>query len=100
LSRYFDTAAFAVPAAFTFGNSSRTAPEQRAPGINSFDLSIFKYFRIHERLLAQLRFEALNTFNRVYFAAPGTTAGSASFGVVSAQQNSPRQLQAALRVTF
>jgi hypothetical protein len=100
LNRYFDTSAFAVPAAFTYGNSSRTAPDLRMHGIANYDLSMFKNFTISEHVRAQLRFEAFNAFNRVQFAAPGTQAGSTAFGVINAQQNSPRQLQLALKILF
>jgi len=100
LNRWFDTSAYAVPAAFRYGNSSRTAPDLRMHGINNFDLSLFKNFQIVERVRAQLRFESFNAFNRVQFAAPGTQAGTVGFGVVTAQQNTPRQLQLALKLLF
>jgi hypothetical protein len=63
-------------------------------------MSLFKNFSIVERLRAQLRFESFNVFNRVQFAAPGTQAGATSFGVITAQQNTPRQLQVALKLLF
>jgi Carboxypeptidase regulatory-like domain/TonB dependent receptor len=100
LARYFDTDAYAVPAAFTFGNSSRTAPDLRGPGIANYDLSLFKNFAIVERLRAQFRFETFNAFNRVQFGLPGTQAGSTNFGVITSAQNSPRQLQLALKLLF
>jgi hypothetical protein len=100
LSRYFDTSAYAVPVAFTYGNSSPTAPNLRAPGIANYDMSLFKNFAIIERLRAQFRFESFNLFNRVQFAAPGTQAGTTSFGVITAQQNTPRELQVALKLLF
>jgi hypothetical protein len=100
LNHYFDTSAFAVPAAFTYGNSSRTAPDVRAPGINNFDLSLFKTFTVTERLKAQFRFESFNAMNRVWFAPPSTSIGSTSAGVISSQANSPRQLQLALKLLF
>jgi len=100
LDRYFDTSAFAVPAAFTYGNSSRTHGDIRAHGINNFDLSLFKIFAITEGFKAQFRFETFNAFNRVQFAAPGTQTGTAAFGVITNQQNSPRQLQVALKLIF
>jgi hypothetical protein len=100
LTQYFDTTAYAVPPAFTYGNSSPTSPNLRAPGIANYDMSLFKNFAIKERVRAQLRFEAFNLFNRVQFAAPGTQAGSTSFGIISAQQNTPRELQVALKIIF
>lgn len=100
LLRWFDTSAFAVPPAFTYGNSSRTTPDFRTHGTANFDMSLFKNFPIRESIRAQFRFESFNTFNRVQFAAPNTTAGATAFGQVTAQANTPRQLQVALKIIF
>ena len=100
LNQYFDPSAYGVPVAFHLGNDSRTESNLRGPGISNFDASILKAFPIYERLRGQLRFEAFNVFNRVWFSNPGTSAGSTSFGVISSQQNRPRQLQVALKLTF
>lgn len=100
LLRWFDTSAFAVPPAFTLGNSSRTAPSFRTHGTANYDLSLFKNFPIREGFRAQFRFESFNAFNRVQFAAPNTTAGAAAFGQITSQLNPPRQLQLALKLIF
>jgi hypothetical protein len=100
LLRWFDTSAFAVPVAFTYGNSSRTTPDFRTHGTANYDISLFKNFPITEKVRIQFRLESFNTFNRVQFAAPNTTAGSPAFGQVTAQSNPPRQLQLALKVIF
>jgi hypothetical protein len=100
LGQYFDTTAFAIPAAFTYGNAPPTIPDLRSPGINNFDLSLFKNFRIVERLTAQLRFEAFNAFNRVQFGSPGLQNGTASFGIITSQLNTPRKLQIAMKLIF
>lgn len=100
LDRAFDTTAFAVPLAFTYGNSSRTAPDMRSHGMANYDLSLFKSWQLMEALKAQFRMESFNAFNRVQFAAPGTTAGTTSFGQITSQFNVPRQLQFALKLIF
>lgn len=100
LDRAFDITAFAVPPAFTYGNSSRTAPDLRWHGMNNFDLSLFKNWQLIERVKAQFRVEAFNAFNRTQFNAPGTSIGSTAAGVISAQYNVPRQLQLALKIIF
>jgi hypothetical protein len=97
---YFDTSAFAIPAAFTYGNAPATEPDVRGPGIDNTDASLLKNFRIKEKATAQLRFEGFNIFNRVQFANPGTQDGSTSFGVITAQQNQPRKLQVAVKIIF
>lgn len=100
LNRYFDISAYAVPPAFTYGNSSPTAPNLRTAGIANYDLSLFKNFQITDSVRTQLRFESFNAFNRVQFAAPGTQAGTTNFGVILAQANNPRELQIALKILF
>lgn len=100
LTRAFDTTAFAVPAAFTFGNSSRTAPDMRTHGIANYDLSLFKSWPIRESLKVQFRMESFNAFNRVQFGPPGTQAGTTAFGVITSQFNIPRQVQFALKLLF
>jgi hypothetical protein len=97
---YFDTSAFAIPAAFTYGNAPATEPDVRGPGIDNTDVSLLKYFRVTERIKAQLRFEGFNVFNRVQFANPAIQDGTTSFGVITAQQNQPRKLQVAVKVIF
>jgi hypothetical protein len=99
MAQYFTTSVFAIPAAFTLGNVGRTS-ELRAPGFANYDLSMFKQFRIRERVTAEFRGEFFNAFNYVQLAAPNTTTGSATFGQISGQANSPRQGQVALKVRF
>ena len=100
LTRWFDTSVFVVPQAFYRGNMSRTAPDIRSAGINNFDLSIFKQFRLLEGLCAQLRLESFNAFNRVKFGTPTTNTGTTGFGVINAQDDAPRQFQVALKLIF
>jgi hypothetical protein len=91
---------FSQPAPFTFGNVAVSLPDVRAPGMNNFDLSLFKNFRLKEKLTLQLRAEAFNAFNRVQFDRPNQVLSSGQFGIISAQANSPRQIQFALKLLF
>lgn len=100
LGRYFDTAAFAIPLTFTYGNAPPTEPDVRGPGIAYYDLSIFKSFKVVEKLSAQIRFEGFNVFNRVQFAKPGPQVGSTALGVITVQQNQPRKLQLGIKLIF
>jgi hypothetical protein len=100
LQQYFDTTAYAVPPAFTYGNSTPTAPNLRTPGVANYDASLFKSFPLYERFHGQFRVESFNVFNRVQFSGPGTQAGSTSFGVITTQANNPRELQVALKILF
>jgi len=100
LNRYFDTSVYSQPAAFTFGNMSVSAPDLRSPLVRNWDLSVFKDFVIKEGLRLQFRAESFNAVNAVRFGSPDTNAASTSFGVVSTQANSPRQVQFGLKVLF
>ena len=73
----------------------------RASRTNNLDLGLYKNFVIHEHLKTQFRFETYNTFNHARFAAPNSDPTSSSFGVVGpAQQNAPRTVQMALKISF
>jgi hypothetical protein len=100
LDGWFNTAAFSTPAAFTFGNASRTMPDMRSHGIAEFNFTVFKNTLITERVGLQFRAEVFNLFNRVQFGYPGTSLGTTTFGVVSSQYNNPRLIQLALRLSF
>ena len=102
LNEYFNTACFTQPAPFTFGDESRTDPHLRAPGIANWDFSAYKNFPLTPENKATLQFRAefFNLFNRVQFGYPGQSFGSSSFGVITSQQNLPRLVQFALRLSF
>ncbi|PWU06653.1 MAG: hypothetical protein C5B51_11840 [Terriglobia bacterium] len=100
LGQWFNTAAFAQPAAFTFGSESRTDPVLRAAGINNFDFTVVKRTAINERFRLEFRTEFFNLFNRVQFADPGTSLGSPQFGIVTSAMNLPRLAQLGLRLSF
>jgi hypothetical protein len=100
LNEWFNTAAFSLPAPFTFGNASRTMPDARSHGINNLDFTVFKNTQITERVGLQFRTEVFNLLNRVRFGYPGTSLGNPQVGVFSGQYNDPRLVQLALRLTF
>ena len=102
LNQWFNTSVFSQPAAFTYGNASRTLPDMRADGMNNLDFSLFKNNRFgHEdRFNLQIRAEFFNVLNHVRFGNPGFQFGLATFGVVSAAGNSPRQVQLAAKLLF
>jgi hypothetical protein len=100
IGQWFNTAAFAQPAAFSFGNESRTDPRLRAAGIANWDFSVVKRTELAERVKLEFRTEFFNLFNRVQFADPGTSLGNPQFGIVSAAMNQPRLIQFGLRLLF
>ena len=96
-----DINAFATPAAFTFGNGSRTYDDFRRDSYKNVDLSIIKNFGFNSnRQKLQIRGEFLNAFNLVVFGTPGTNINSSNFGIVTSQGNRPRLIQLVGRLTF
>jgi outer membrane receptor protein involved in Fe transport len=93
IARWFDTTVFGPAAPFTFGNVRRTTPAVRADGIKNVDLTISRQIMLGTRRHLQVRADVFNLFDRAQFAAPTTTVTSTAFGTVTAQANSPREVQ-------
>jgi hypothetical protein len=98
ISQWFDKTAFAVPAAYTWGNSG--VDILREDRFKNLDLSLFKQFRINERSQVQFRAEAFNLTNSPSFSAPGTNIDTASGGVVTSTISTPRNIQFGLKLNF
>ena len=91
------------PRRFHFRLGGRTDPTLRGTGTNNFDFAVFKRTAITERYGLEFRLETFNLFNRVKFSNPNTTASTSAtstFGRITAQANTPRLLQLALRLRF
>ncbi|WP_160115034.1 outer membrane beta-barrel protein [Bryocella elongata] len=98
---YIDSAAFAIPAAYTLGNAPRTyAYALRNPGTYEEDLSVRRVFKIYERPKFTFEMSAYNLDNHVDFNGPATTVGSSILGTVTSQANSTRDAQASARLDF
>ena len=100
IDHWFDIAQFRQPAPFTYGNLARTMTAVRQDGARQLDFSVFKTFPVKERMRVEFRAEAFNFTNTPLFAPPGTTFGTPTFGVVTGQENTPRQVQLVLKVLF
>jgi hypothetical protein len=95
--RWFNTAAFALPAFGTFGNAGRNILE--GPGYANLNLGVIKHVPLGTRARLQLRAEAFNLLNRVNYDLPDAFIGSPTFGqILSAQP--PRRCQFGARVLF
>jgi hypothetical protein len=97
LNHWFNTAAFANPAAFTFGNSPRSV--LRGPGIATTDLTLEKSIPLTDGVRFDVRVEAYNLLNRANFTIPGATLGAADFGVISSARPA-RTVQLGARLSF
>jgi hypothetical protein len=97
LNRWFDTSAFTLPDAFTFGNAGRGIV--RADGRINFDFSLVKNVNFSESRFLQLRGETFNAFNHPDFGLPGRAAGGPGLGIVS-DATDARVLQLGVRIVF
>lgn len=97
---WFNTSVFSQPAAFQFGTAPRSFNSVRSDATHNIDMSLMKDTALTEKFKLQFRAEAFNLFNTPVFAPPGTTYGSATFGVVSAMQNQPRVVQFGMKLLF
>jgi outer membrane receptor protein involved in Fe transport len=81
IAEWFNTAAFAQPFQGVFGTSGRNI--LRAPGLNNWDVSLFKNFPITERVNLQLRLESFNTFNHAQWNTPDHNVTDAQYGQIT-----------------
>ncbi|HXN46912.1 MAG TPA: carboxypeptidase-like regulatory domain-containing protein [Bryobacteraceae bacterium] len=97
INEWFNTAAFAQPAPFTFGNAPRYMGNVRAPGLANWDIGLQKWFYLHETLKLQFRAEMFNAFNHANFYKPDGNLTDSTFGVISATLP-PRDIQFGLKL--
>jgi hypothetical protein len=110
LTGWFDTSCFARPSGRgDYGNAPRNAV--RKPGIDNWNLALFKNFRLGGRRALQYRLEAYNVLNSVQFQDVDRTARfdptgaqiNANFGTaigIASPTRPPRTLQMSLRFNF
>jgi hypothetical protein len=76
-------------------------PNIRNQWATQVNMSMFKNFKIREKVNFQFRAEAFNAFNTPIYQGPDTGVTSNSFGRVTiSQQNFPRSMQFAFRLSF
>ncbi len=94
------TTAGGYPNNFGFGNLGRNV--FRAPRQNRFDTGLAKTTRITERVGMEFRWEILNLFNTVNFAAPENVIGDAGtdFNKITNTVGGPRVMQFGLKLKF
>ncbi len=104
-SPYYDPTAFAPVTAVGYGNSGRNI--LRGPGLINADLSLFRTFRITERLGAQLRGEVYNISNTPNFSNPSASVSSGGFMTITSAlsrsnniEGGERQFRVALKIRF
>jgi hypothetical protein len=97
--RWFNTAAF-TNSVLVYGSTPRN-PLVR-PGMNTFDLSLQKTFKMPFREGHELLFrtEFFNAFNKPQFGTPGASLGTGTFGRITGTASDNRQIQFGLRYAF
>jgi hypothetical protein len=95
--RWFDTAAFGLPAPFTFGSASRNSVI--GPGFANLDVALAKNWALRGSSALELRWEVFNVFNRANFDLPDRIFGTPNFGRIFSAA-APREMQFAVRLAF
>jgi hypothetical protein len=97
LTQWFNTAAFAAPAAGFFGNSGTGVI--RGPGFWVWDSSVSRIFPLWEKAKLKLSGEFFNTLNHPNWWSVSTSLGSGTYGHITSARD-PREIQLSLRLDF
>jgi hypothetical protein len=95
---WFNTAAFATPAAFTFGNVGRNIVY--GPGRQTLDLALQRDIAITENMKLQLRAEAFNALNHTNLGTPNRFVNTPQFGTITEAATPGREIQLGVRLSF
>jgi hypothetical protein len=106
ITSWLNPAAFAIPAAGTWGDAGRNIAV--GPNFWQDDAALEKLFSVTERYKVIFRAEAFNLFNRAQYGQPSGSFNTASFGHITSVINTtglvgtgtPRQMEFALRLNF
>lgn len=79
--QWFNPAAFAAPAAFTYGNDGRNTVYGR--GLTTPDVALVRSFAIRERARFELRSEAFNALNHSNLGTPNRFVITPQFGTIT-----------------
>jgi hypothetical protein len=104
VDNFFQPASFfGTQPSTTFGNATRYNSACRQFPIRNENVSLNRRIKLTEKLGMDLRMEGFNIFNRVRFGTGSTTIQSSTFGKLTSNNdifNTPRQLQAAIRLNW
>jgi hypothetical protein len=99
IAQWFNGSAFATPASYTFGNSSRNmlfGPSQKI-----IDLSLSKTTSVNDRISTEFRLDAFNLPNTPSFGNPASNLTVPStVGVITSTTVDARTVQIGLKVRF
>jgi hypothetical protein len=97
-SAWFNTAAFAAPPAFTFGNAGRNSVY--GPGMQTLDFAVARSFALTEAARFQLRAEFFNSLNHTNLGTPDRFVNTPQFGTITEAATPGREIQLSARLSF
>jgi hypothetical protein len=97
INNWLNKAAFATASNGAWGSSGINIVE--APGLQSYDLSLAKHFKLTERINLRFQADFYNAPNVANFSGLNTTITSSAYGTM-ASAYPPRQIQLALKLAF
>ncbi|MGB7847917.1 MAG: carboxypeptidase regulatory-like domain-containing protein [Candidatus Acidiferrum sp.] len=97
-AQWFNPAAFATPAAYSFGNAGRNS--MYGPPLQTMDFALARSFRLTEKVNFQLRGEAFNAFNKVNLGTPNRFVNTPQFGTITMPMTPGREIQIGARFSF
>ncbi len=97
-AQWFNPAAFATPAAYTFGNAGRNTVY--GPGMQTLDLALDREFVITEKTKFQFRAEFFNALNHTNLGTPDRFVNTPQFGTITEAATPGREIQLSARIVF
>jgi hypothetical protein len=97
-SSWMNRAAFAAPAAYTFGDVGRNSVY--GPGLQTLDLALVRDFNLTERAVFQFRGEFFNALNHTNLGTPDRFVNTPQFGTITEATTPGRQIQLSARLSF
>jgi hypothetical protein len=102
LDRYYNVAAFLVPAPFTYGNGARNI--LYGPGFKNLDFMVMRNFafspRWRDNVNLQFRAEFFNFTNTPRLANPGNNIQTGTAGRITGTAGEARDIQLSLKLIF
>lgn len=96
--RWFNTSAFTIPPAFTFGTVGRNM--LISPPLNKMDLALERPFALTESKQIEFRAGFLNLLNYTNLGTPERFVNTPQFGTITTAAAPARQIQFSLRLKF
>ena len=97
-AEWFNPAAFATPAAYTYGDVGRNS--LYGPGLQTLDLALERSFAITEHTAFQFRAESFNALNHTNLGTPNRYVNEPQFGTITMAMTPGRQMQVSARLSF